>query len=306
VGKSLLMLRFAYSVAENHPEISVFWIPATNTPDIVRATETIVHRLGIRSDQDRSEASIELLKRHLSAPSAGKWLLIVDDVDDVEYSEPFTGKNKFIQNLPESPLGATIFTTRSARIAQQLAGHDSLQLMEMTSAEATELLKTVADANDRLKHSEFRPVPYRVNPSRSTAVDIERFNPNAQRRPRRVPVPHAYPVAEPPIIRYTVDGIDSPQTSLASGGPSLGFQSARKPTRLQRIKPCYVMVVLGFLAIGGSLAVGLFYSIAQDRMGDGFTTAGWMVAVSTLMLAAPMAKHYPKCRCWESHEYAVL
>jgi hypothetical protein len=78
---------------------------------------------------------------------------------------------------------------------------------------------------------------------------------------------------------------------------SRGLASANVP---QHIRPCYLLVTLGFLVIGGSLAVGLFYSIAKDRMGDGFTTAGWMTAVGTLILAAPMAKHYPHCRCWET------
>jgi len=70
----------------------------------------------------------------------------------------------------------------------------------------------------------------------------------------------------------------------------------------KHVRPCYLLVTLGFLVIGGSLAVGLYYSIAKDRMGDGFTTAGWMTAVGTLILAAPMAKHYPYCRCWETRE----
>jgi hypothetical protein len=72
---------------------------------------------------------------------------------------------------------------------------------------------------------------------------------------------------------------------------------------LQRIRPCHLLVTLGFLVIGGSLAVGLYYSIAKDRMGDGFTAAGWMTAVGTLILAAPMAKHYPHCRCWDWIHY---
>lgn len=79
----------------------------------------------------------------------------------------------------------------------------------------------------------------------------------------------------------------------------------RVPEKLRwwhRIPACYILITLGMAVIAGSLAVGLYYSIAQDRMGDGFTTAGFMVAVGTLVLAAPMAKHYPKCRCWGADE----
>lgn len=137
----------------------------------------------------------------------------------------------------------------------------------------------------------------------SSALDSRKHN--AHKRPRHV-VPRVYPVADTSTVRYTLDGIDSPSVSSTPDGPSLSPARSKKLKILQRIKPCYVMVDLGLLSIGGSLAVGLFYSIAQDRMGDGFTTAGWMVAVSTLMLAAPMAKHYPHCRCWDSRRYEVL
>lgn len=140
----------------------------------------------------------------------------------------------------------------------------------------------------------------------ATTSALDSGKQNTQTRPRRIPARYAYPVAETSAVHYTLDGIDEPQTPSAPGGPSLSLPSAKKLTRAQCIKPCYVMVMFGLLSIGGSLAVGLFYSIAQDRMGDGFTTAGWMVAVSTLILAAPMMKHYPNCRCWDSHGYAVL
>jgi hypothetical protein len=135
---------------------------------------------------------------------------------------------------------------------------------------------------------------------------LDNGNQRPQRRRRRTPSSYPYPVADNFAIQYTFDGIDEPGSSSAPRGPSLNSTGARKRARPQCIKPCYLMVALGGLAIGGSLAVGLYYSIAQDRMGDGFTTAGWMVAVSTLMLAAPMAKHYPNCCCWDSHEHAVL
>jgi hypothetical protein len=99
---------------------------------------------------------------------------------------------------------------------------------------------------------------------------------------------------------HRIEDLPSPSDELA---PSIRRVSLAGI--LQRIRPCFFLVALGFLVIGGSLAVGLYYSIAKDRMGDGFTTAGWMIAVGTLVLAAPMAKHYPHCRCWVTR-YSVL
>ncbi|KAM0689975.1 hypothetical protein Q7P36_008742 [Cladosporium allicinum] len=337
MGKTQLVLNFAYSVAEHHPDISVFWINAVNAEESQRHVEAIARQLRLRSAENKGVDARGLVRRHLSSPGAGNWLLIVDNADDTENLEPSSRSDDLLQYLPQSSLGVTIFTTRSSSAARRFAGSDSLELRGMTRDEATELLETLIVNAESLKEpvvnarlrflSEVGHVPHAIaaayinNPklsiddlsrfarstesARSSALD-NRNQRAAQRRHRRPPIPYAYPAADTSTAQYTFDGIDSPQTSSAPAGPSPSLPSPENPTRSQCIKPCYIMVVLGFLAIGGSLAVGLYYSIAQDRMGDGFTTAGWMVAVSTLILAAPMAKHYPNCRCWDSHQYAVL
>jgi hypothetical protein len=96
------------------------------------------------------------------------------------------------------------------------------------------------------------------------------------------------------------------QTSVPLSAPPVDASRVTRSWRLQHVRFCYVIVALGLVIIGGSLAVGLYYSIARDRMGDGFTTASWMVAVGTLVLAAPMAKHYPHCKCWDKFGVRVL
>ena len=81
------------------------------------------------------------------------------------------------------------------------------------------------------------------------------------------------------------------------------FANLRNPLQ---VRFCYIFIALGVFVIGGSLAVGLYYSIARDRMGDGFTTAGWMTAVGTMVPAAPVAKHYPHCKCWKTSRTNLL
>jgi hypothetical protein len=103
--------------------------------------------------------------------------------------------------------------------------------------------------------------------------------------------------------RHQTPPLDEPSSASHVRSPSI--QRFTVANILQHIRPCYLLVALGLLVIGGSLAVGLYFSIAKDRMGDGFTAAGWMTAVGTLILAAPMAKHYPHCKCWET-DYIVL
>jgi hypothetical protein len=336
MGKTALVRSFAQSVADQHPDMSVFWLRVQSAEAFESDAAEIVHQLSLRLAAKLSGDVIDLVRRHFSAPSAGKWLLIVEDVDDAETMDPSTRSTGLLRHLPESPLGATIFTTHSPSVAHCLAGRDVLELKGLTVDAAAELLETAVIDSESLKDpvanaeflAELGHVPLAImeaaasinNPKLSTSdflrisqlkglattSALDNRDQRVQRRHRRAPGPYAYPAADTSTVQYTFDGIDSSQISSAPDGPLPSSPGARKPTRLQCIKPCYVMVVLGFLAIGVSLAVGLYYSIAQDRMGDGFTTAGWMVAVSTLILAAPMAKHYPNCRCWDSHQYAVL
>jgi tetratricopeptide (TPR) repeat protein len=141
VGKTQLVLSFAYLVAEQHPDTSVFWIPALSAEAFERAAEEIAQRLGIRSATNQSEDVKELVKRHLSRPNAGKWLLVVDNADDIGILEKSTRSDGLLRYLPESRSGVTIFTTRTSSVAQRLARSDVLRLKTPTRDEALELLK---------------------------------------------------------------------------------------------------------------------------------------------------------------------
>lgn len=61
---------------------------------------------------------------------------------------------------------------------------------------------------------------------------------------------------------------------------------------------CWTIITCGIVVIGGSLGVGIFFS-TKGQMGDGFTLAGWIIAVGTLGLAIPITQHYPRCTCWK-------
>jgi nucleoside phosphorylase len=346
VGKTQLVLSFAYWVAEHRPDVSVFWISALSAETFDRGAQGIEIALVFRSyGRDAS-----MLKEHLNTPKAGKWLLVVDDADDTELLEPSIRSNGLLRYLPESPLGVTIFTTRTSSFAQRLAGRDLLRLKNPTRDEAAELLSMALVDGDSLKDpiaatnlltqlgheplaitkaatyindnevsiSEYSRLFHSTEPAASSALDtganaesatssaLDNGTLKTQARHRRTAGPYAYPAAAISTVHYTPHDTDSLPTSSAPHGYSLSLQIAKMLKWLQRIKPCYLMIALGCLAIGGSLAVGIFYSVSEDRMGDGFTTAGWMVAVSTLVLAAPMAMHYQHCRCWNSHKSVTL
>lgn len=93
-----------------------------------------------------------------------------------------------------------------------------------------------------------------------------------------------------------------PHTPGAGGQRLAEDSSATVETAYWRRVPfCYLLAALGLVFILSSFAVGMYYSIEKDAMGDGFTTAGYMLAVGTLVVTPPAAYHYQHCRCWRRY-----
>ena len=141
IGKTQVALSFAYTVLKNHPEFSVFWVSALSMESFERAYGKIAGVLGIRSASNEKEDVKEVVQRHLSTTSAGRWLLVVDNADDMEILEESDTIASLLEYLPESELGLTIFTTRSHEVAQWLVGSDVVEVKKMDQEETMNLLR---------------------------------------------------------------------------------------------------------------------------------------------------------------------
>ncbi|KAI0143007.1 hypothetical protein GGR57DRAFT_518999 [Xylariaceae sp. FL1272] len=80
---------------------------------------------------------------------------------------------------------------------------------------------------------------------------------------------------------------------------------AHLTTLVMQVRPCYIMILIYLLVVLGSGALGVYYWVAKDRMGDRFTAASWFAAVAALVMALPAALLYPHCRCWPSWRKTV-
>ncbi|KAL2289485.1 hypothetical protein FJTKL_01757 [Diaporthe vaccinii] len=141
VGKTQVALQVAYWAKENKPEYSVFWLPALSDGSFEQACARIVEKLDIRKTAD-DEDPRETVRRHLSSEVAGKWLLIVDNADEMELlfgcSDKPGGINKYLQVNED---GLILFTTRSQEVAVSVAGGDVVELPEMDPQEAKRFLE---------------------------------------------------------------------------------------------------------------------------------------------------------------------
>lgn len=101
----------------------------------------IARALEIRQEQESNEDIQILLRQHLSAKSAGKWLLIIDNADDLDLLRGTDQTEGLLAFLPESDDGLTIFTTRHGAVAQYLTGSDVVEIGIMARHETIDLLE---------------------------------------------------------------------------------------------------------------------------------------------------------------------
>ena len=97
----------------------------------------------------------KLAQRHLSQESAGQWLLIFDNADDVDMwikkGEDKKDYRDLRDYLPRSQDGCIAFTTRSREIAVKLAPSCVLKISEMEEEVATTLLRKSVMNQELLK-----------------------------------------------------------------------------------------------------------------------------------------------------------
>jgi tetratricopeptide (TPR) repeat protein len=106
-----------------------------------QACGEIARILEIPRATDAKEDVKELVRQYLSNNRAGKWLLIVDNADDMNL---LFGSEQLSQGiadyLPQSEIGLILFTTRYQDVAVSLTGGDIIELEEMNKQEAVGFL----------------------------------------------------------------------------------------------------------------------------------------------------------------------
>jgi hypothetical protein len=141
IGKTQVALQFAYYVKEDCPGFSVFWVQALSMETFEQGCMEMARALGIHQGQESKEDVKKLVQQRLCGKDAGKWLLIVDNADDLDLLRGFEQTEGLMAFLPESDDGLTIFTTRHGRVAQYLAGSDIVEIGKMKKQETIDLLE---------------------------------------------------------------------------------------------------------------------------------------------------------------------
>ncbi len=151
VGKTSLMIELAYRTRKDHKDCSIFWIPATNFESLQQAYLNICQQLHLPGWNNTNEDPKRLLQRYLSQASAGQWLLVFDNADDISMWTESQGSDRvsyrLIDYLPTSQEGRIVFTSRDRKTAYDLVqrGH-IVEVSKLCEDVAIELLQKYVPA----------------------------------------------------------------------------------------------------------------------------------------------------------------
>jgi nucleoside phosphorylase/tetratricopeptide (TPR) repeat protein len=138
VGKTQIALEAVYLVHNEHPDCSVFWVPAVDATSFENAYREIGKQMKLEGiDEEKADVK-RLVKTALEKQSNGNWLLVVDNADDVAL---LFGDARLSDYLPFSRKGSILFTTRNHKVAVQLESN-IVEVAEMDDGEALDMLQT--------------------------------------------------------------------------------------------------------------------------------------------------------------------
>ncbi len=152
IGKSRLALELAYQLKLKHSQYSIFWIQAAQQLTFEKDVLDIGKKLRIAGIEEDKADIKNLVKQWLSNPSAGKWLIILDNADDEALwgkpSDSTRQELSLVEHLPRTTNGSILVTTRTRGIATYLAGKEVINLGALSSDDAVEMLRNGLETPD--------------------------------------------------------------------------------------------------------------------------------------------------------------
>ncbi|KAF2167467.1 hypothetical protein M409DRAFT_66037 [Zasmidium cellare ATCC 36951] len=134
IGKTQIALAFANLIAKTQPDMSIFWIVALSHATVEKSFLDIAGQLRLTASSHSKEDIKIVVKHHLEDRDFGRWLLIVDNVDDESLVD------LLLECVPGSDTGFKLYTSRSTRVVQDLVGGDAIEIERLGKVEALRLM----------------------------------------------------------------------------------------------------------------------------------------------------------------------
>jgi nucleoside-triphosphatase THEP1 len=148
IGKTEIAIELAYRLRKASASHSVFWVSAATTEMFKEGFRHIGEVIKIPGIEEKDAETHTLVRNALSKEDLGKWLLVIDNADDVEMLYRNSSDNcgeapvALIDYLPFSRLGSIVFTTRNLEAAIKQSGANRVEARKLSPEDAIELLKS--------------------------------------------------------------------------------------------------------------------------------------------------------------------
>ncbi|CZR65200.1 related to kinesin light chain 1 [Phialocephala subalpina] len=150
VGKSQIAIEYSYRLRIYDAQIWVFWVHASTAERFEQGYKSIAAILKLPGWNDPKTDILDAVWRWLSDVQSGRWLLILDNADDIDVFTSTPGKDSerqsrpFLSYIPQPVTGSVLLTTRDRRAASWLStGYLSAITVDiMTPEDAEQLLET--------------------------------------------------------------------------------------------------------------------------------------------------------------------
>ncbi|KAK3307268.1 uncharacterized protein B0T15DRAFT_414325, partial [Chaetomium strumarium] len=159
IGKTQIALAYAFWLRETHPDVSVFWVHASNRERFRQAYASIAQECQVPGFDDPKTDVLALVKRWLEKKDRGRWLMVIDNADDTQlfFGQQGESENGSASNhgenlgryLPECSHGAVLVTTRNKQTGSRLTkGKRPIEVGRMDDDETAQLIRVRLDGVD--------------------------------------------------------------------------------------------------------------------------------------------------------------
>ena len=155
VGKSQIAIEYAHRIHKDKPSTRIFWIRGARSDAFLKSYRDIARKLRIPRYDDPDLDSAELLSEWLCDPANGKWLMVLDNVDDETVFSTCNDEKylndqdlslkaqRLLEYLPQVSHGSILVTSRNRLAARDITNEDdSIILVErLPDTDAMSLLR---------------------------------------------------------------------------------------------------------------------------------------------------------------------
>ena len=150
VGKTQLAVEYAYRTPEKHTLSGIYWVSGASSGKFRESYLRIGRKAKITTDD--SNGNLDIIKEWLEDHQNGRWLMIVDNVDDLDLLQDDVSRAQcedldneserslLVKYIPNCSHGSILYTSRDRSACIDLAGPRSWVQVDQLSANDCQLL----------------------------------------------------------------------------------------------------------------------------------------------------------------------